>query len=257
MAAHRQNRPWTGGTSPRRRPHAPRTTRSATSAPATRASAARATRATTARSCSTTTIRASGPEAPRDPAAPPAAYRVAPAAGHARVVCFSPRHDLTLAEMSPAAIGDVVGSLAEQTAISAAARESSTCSASRTRARSSASPTRTRTARSTPPTSCGRRSRSSSRASARHRAETGRGLLDRRDPRRAADDGRRIIHEDDHAIAFVPYFARYAYEVYVAPKRRVPNVLRADDGEAERAGAALSAVTGPVRQPVARCRSRT
>jgi UDPglucose--hexose-1-phosphate uridylyltransferase len=31
-------------------------------------------------------------------------------------------------------------------------------------------------------------------------------------------DGRRIISEHDSAVAFVPYFARYAYETYVAPK---------------------------------------
>jgi UDPglucose--hexose-1-phosphate uridylyltransferase len=32
------------------------------------------------------------------------------------------------------------------------------------------------------------------------------------------EDGKRIIYENDSAIAFIPYFARYAYEVYVAPK---------------------------------------
>jgi UDPglucose--hexose-1-phosphate uridylyltransferase len=32
-------------------------------------------------------------------------------------------------------------------------------------------------------------------------------------------DGRRIIAEHDSAVAFVPYFARYAYETYVAPKQ--------------------------------------
>jgi len=31
-------------------------------------------------------------------------------------------------------------------------------------------------------------------------------------------DGRRVIAENDSAIAFVPYFARYAYETHVAPK---------------------------------------
>ena len=31
-------------------------------------------------------------------------------------------------------------------------------------------------------------------------------------------DGRRLICENDTAIGFIPYFARYAYEVYVAPK---------------------------------------
>ena len=46
-----------------------------------------------------------GPDAPRELAAAAAALPRAPAAGLARVVCFSPRHDLTLAEMPPAAIG--------------------------------------------------------------------------------------------------------------------------------------------------------
>ena len=32
------------------------------------------------------------------------------------------------------------------------------------------------------------------------------------------EDGQRIIYENTSAIAFIPYFARYAYEVYVAPK---------------------------------------
>ena len=44
-------------------------------------------------------------------------------------------------------------------------------------------------------------------------------------------------------IAFVPYFARYAYEVYVVPKRRVPHVFALDDAEAGALARALSAVT--------------
>jgi UDPglucose--hexose-1-phosphate uridylyltransferase len=32
-------------------------------------------------------------------------------------------------------------------------------------------------------------------------------------------DGRRILAESDSAIAFVPYFARFAYETYVGPKQ--------------------------------------
>lgn len=42
--------------------------------------------------------------------------RVAPAAGECRVICFSPRHDLTLAEMSRDEIRRVVDTWAEQTA---------------------------------------------------------------------------------------------------------------------------------------------
>ena len=75
-------------------------------------------------------------------------------------------------------------------------------------------------------------------ASARHLAETGRGLMD--DVIRAEQQGTaaRVLHEDEHVIAFVPYFARYAYEVYVVPKRRVAARVRAERRRGGRAGAA-------------------
>ena len=38
------------------------------------------------------------------------------------------------------------------------------------------------------------------------------------------DDGRRILAESGTAVGFVPWFARYAYETYVGPKRAVPSV---------------------------------
>lgn len=44
-------------------------------------------------------------------------------------------------------------------------------------------------------------------------------------------DGRRLIAERDSAIAFVPYFARYAYEVYVAPKQAHPSIASLSRGE--------------------------
>lgn len=55
-------------------------------------------------------------------------------------------------------------------------------------------------------------------------------------------DGRRILYEDEHVIAFVPYFARYAYEVYVAPRRRVPHVVSLSDVEGESLARALKNV---------------
>jgi len=36
--------------------------------------------------------------------------------------------------------------------------------------------------------------------------------------------GTRIVAENDSAIAFVPYFARYAYEVFIAPKGTHPSL---------------------------------
>ena len=56
-------------------------------------------------------------------------------------------------------------------------------------------------------------------------------------------DGRRILFENEHAIAFVPYFARYAYEVYVAPKRAVPHVSALTDDETVSLARALKDVT--------------
>src|SRR5262249_2851198 len=32
-------------------------------------------------------------------------------------------------------------------------------------------------------------------------------------------DGRRILSQNDSAIAFIPYFARYAYETFVVPRQ--------------------------------------
>jgi UDPglucose--hexose-1-phosphate uridylyltransferase len=44
-------------------------------------------------------------------------------------------------------------------------------------------------------------------------------------------DGRRVLFESERAIAFVPFFARYAYEVYVMPRlhRRSLSDLDGDD----------------------------
>ena len=61
------------------------------------------------------------------------------------------------------------------------------------------------------------------RVSQKHLLETGRVLFqDIIEAERS--DGRRIIAENDSAIAFIPYFARYAYEVFVAPKQTHPSL---------------------------------
>lgn len=37
-------------------------------------------------------------------------------------------------------------------------------------------------------------------------------------------DGRRIVFESERFIAFIPFFARYPYEVYLAPKRHLASI---------------------------------
>jgi UDPglucose--hexose-1-phosphate uridylyltransferase len=68
------------------------------------------------------------------------------------------------------------------------------------------------------------------RASARYLSETGRNLF--QDILAAEyQDGRRILCENETAVAFIPYFGRYAYEVFVAPKSTHPSIAALSDHE--------------------------
>ena len=82
---------------------------------------------------------------------------------------------------------------------------------------------RIRIARSTRITLSSRPSRTK-RASARHILKKIGGSIFQDIIKAEKTDGRRIIAENDSAIAFLPYFARYAYEVFVAPKETHPSI---------------------------------
>ena len=71
-------------------------------------------------------------------------------------------------------------------------------------------------------------------------AEHGTGLLEDL-IRRELEDGRRMIYTDERAVAWMPAFARYSYEVWVAPRRAAGSV--ADLDAAERAGFARALKT--------------
>jgi UDPglucose--hexose-1-phosphate uridylyltransferase len=183
-----------------------------------------------------------GPNAPEQPPEPPYPYRVQRAAGIARVICYSPRHDLTVAEMSPAEIAAIVTTWQQQTRDLGARPEvrqvlifenkGDVVGVSNPHPHGQIYATNI----------TWKTFDTELEAQRRYQAETGRALF--------ADiiaaeqrDGRRIIWEDQHAIAFVPYFARYAYEVYVAPKRSVPHVSALDDAEVTSLAGALKNVT--------------
>ncbi|KIZ18984.1 galactose-1-phosphate uridylyltransferase [Streptomyces natalensis] len=63
---------------------------------------------------------------------------------------------------------------------------------------------------------------------AAHRETTGRNLFDDVVADELAD-GRRIVLDGAHWVAFVPYAAHWPYEVHLYPKRRVPDLLALDD----------------------------
>jgi len=43
----------------------------------------------------------------------------------------------------------------------------------------------------------------------------------------------RVVVSNEHAVAFVPYFARYPYETFVAPRTTHPNIASLSSGELE------------------------
>ena len=125
-----------------------RTSPTATSARRTSARTATGTRPMAPRSSSTTTSRRFGRTRPRRPWSD-GLLRAEGERGTCRVVCFSPRHDLTLGAMTPEAVAACHRRLGRADAPSLAPRtDGSRCS--RTAARRWARRTRTRTARSGP-----------------------------------------------------------------------------------------------------------
>jgi len=56
-------------------------------------------------------------------------------------------------------------------------------------------------------------------------------------------DGRRIIYENETAIAFIPYFARYAYEVFIAPRQTHADIASLSAAEVSDLAKALKEIT--------------
>jgi UDPglucose--hexose-1-phosphate uridylyltransferase len=229
VAAHRQDRPWIG----ERRPPSARTLPAhdpaCTFCP-------RNLRATGARNPDYQRVfvfdndhPCVGAEAP-EPAAAPALYRSLPARGIARVVCYTPRHDLTLAELEVAGIDALLATWQEQQRdlggrpgvqhVLVFENKGEVVGVSNPHPHGQIYATNFVFKTIETEAAAGRR----------HLDETGRVLF--QDILAAErSDGRRILAERSSAIAFVPYFARYAYEVYVAPLATHPSIAALPDGE--------------------------
>lgn len=183
-----------------------------------------------------------GPDAPEQIETPPLPYTARRANGIARVISYTPRHDLTMARMSAAEIARLVDTWRRETHDLAARpdvrqilifeNKGEVVGVSNPHPHGQIYATNfTWTTFDT-----------ELDAQRRYARESGRALFD---DIIAAErqDGRRVLYEDACTIAFVPYFARYAYEVYVAPKRRVPHVSALTDAEVESLARALKEVT--------------
>jgi UDPglucose--hexose-1-phosphate uridylyltransferase len=241
VAAHRQNRPWIGETVGRAEAALPAYVADCYLCPGNSRVSGRRNEAYANTFVFDNDHPCVGVDAPGVLAPPAPVFRNRPAQGLARVVCYSPRHDLTLAELDAADVGGLIevwqrechelGARPEVNHVLIFENKGEVVGVSNPHPHCQIYATNF----------VFKTMEAEAQASARHFAETGRVLF--RDVIEAEkQDGRRILFESDTAIAFVPYFARYAYEVYVAPKATHASV--ADLGPAEVAGLAeaLSAV---------------
>jgi UDPglucose--hexose-1-phosphate uridylyltransferase len=171
-----------------------------------------------------------GPGAPDELAPPAGIYRNRPATGCARVVCFTPRHDLTLAQLTEAEVRTLLEVLQAQYRELGARDEVRHVLVFENKGEI--------TGTSNPHPHCQiyatnfvfKTIELEAEAQAEHLAEQGRPLF--QDILAAEEaDGRRILVRRDQAVSFIPYFARYPYETFVAPRATHGSLAALSAGE--------------------------
>jgi UDPglucose--hexose-1-phosphate uridylyltransferase len=217
VSAHRNDRPWHGETVPEARRGLPAYSPDCYLCPGNR-------RVSGGRNTEYTGIYVFdndhpcvGPAAPTQLASPPPPYRNRPARGLSRVVCFTPRHDLMLAELPEAQTVCLLEALQAQYRELGEREEVRHVLVFENKGEV--------TGVSNPHPHCQiyatnfvfKTIELEAEAQAAHLAEHRRPLF--QDILAAeASDGRRLLVSRNQAVSFVPYFARYPYETYVAPR---------------------------------------
>lgn len=241
MAAHRQNRPWIGDTVARAREPVPDFAPDCTFCPGNRRVSGAVNDAYVGTFVFDNDAPCVGEDAPEGIPQASSVLRSRPARGKARVICYSPRHNTTLAQLSPAEVAGLIkvwqlqyrelGAVPGVEHVLIFENKGTVVGVSNPHPHGQVYATNF----------VFKHIETELRASNEHRARTGRILFqDVLDAEQS--DGRRVLFENATAIAFVPYFARYAYEVYVAPKRTVPSVATLTETETVNFAEALSHV---------------
>jgi UDPglucose--hexose-1-phosphate uridylyltransferase len=157
-----------------------------------------------------------GPDAPRDLQTPPGIYRSQPADGLARVMCYSPKHNSSLSELSVPQIVNLLDAWSGQYTELGARPEVNHVLIFENRGEVVGVSNTHPHCQIYATNFVFKTIETEAVAARRHYDETGHVLF--QDILGAEQsDGRRIVYRNSSAIAFVPYFARYAYECYVAP----------------------------------------
>jgi UDPglucose--hexose-1-phosphate uridylyltransferase len=229
IAAHRQNRPWSGGTVTRETLATPSYVSDCYLCPGNKRVSGEVNPAYDGVFVFDNDHPCVGDDAP-PPASPPGIYRSKAARGIARVICYSPRHDLSLAELEHHEVENLIGAwqaqyrdLGDRDGIDHVLIFENKGEV---------------VGVSNPHPHCQvyatnfvfKTIETEAKVSREYFNENGRSLF--QDILKTEQtDGRRILSENETAVAFLPYFARYAYEVYVAPKRPVRGISDLNDDE--------------------------
>jgi UDPglucose--hexose-1-phosphate uridylyltransferase len=179
-----------------------------------------------------------GPDAPRSLEPPPGIYRNAPATGIARVVCYSPKHNATLAELAVDDIAALLATWREQYIDLGDRREVRHVLTFENKGEVVGVSNPHPHGQIYATNFVFKTIETEAAASRRYYQEHRRVLFDDI-IRSERSDGRRVLFENGSAIAFLPYFARYAYECYVAPTASHASLATMSAGEIADLAAAL------------------
>ncbi|WP_165250521.1 galactose-1-phosphate uridylyltransferase [Paludisphaera soli] len=218
VAAHRNNRPWTGETVGGGARQAPEYDPSCPLCPGNARVGGARNEAYEGVFVFDNDLPCVGPAAPGELPSPPPPYRNRPATGLARVVCYTPRHDLSLAELDTAHVADLLrtwqvqyrelGDRPEVNHVLMFENKGEVVGVSNPHPHCQIYATNF----------VFKTIENEAATCLRHWREHRRVLMEDVIAAERAD-GRRILAENDTAIAFLPYFARYAYETFVVPKQ--------------------------------------
>ncbi|MGC8644583.1 MAG: galactose-1-phosphate uridylyltransferase, partial [Isosphaeraceae bacterium] len=171
-----------------------------------------------------------GPAAPRELAHPPGIYRNRPAEGIARVVCYTPRHDMTLAELGLEDVVALLSAWQEQYRDLGSRPEVNHVLMFENKGEV--------VGVSNPHPHCQiyatnfvfKTIANEAAICRKYWDEHRRGLMEDIIASEQAD-ARRILSQNDSALAFIPYFARYAYETFVTPRQAHASLADLSVGE--------------------------
>jgi UDPglucose--hexose-1-phosphate uridylyltransferase len=183
-----------------------------------------------------------GPAAPAALERPPGIYRNRRADGLSRVVCFTPRHDLTLARLSPAEVRLVVDTWADEVRALESRAGIGYVQLFENKGAlmgcSNPHPHCQVWATADVPTIPARKRATQSLYFDAHARDL---LGDYLEQELRAGD--RIVYENAHWVVLVPFWAVWPFETMVLPRRRVEDLVALDGAERDALADALLAIT--------------